>query len=69
MTGRQLRMWRRRNNYSVRDLAAALEVSKSTIQRWEANNPHPPHMAELALERLDVRPTRVPRGARRPGID
>jgi DNA-binding transcriptional regulator YiaG len=69
MTGRQLRLWRRKNSYSVRGLAAALEVAKSTIQRWENDDPRPPRMAELALERLDVRPTRVPRGARRPGID
>lgn len=52
MNGSDLRTWMTANGYTVRGLAAALQVAPSTVQNWVSGKyPMPNHIA-LALRAL-----------------
>lgn len=51
-TGADFRAWREGAGYSIRELAAALEVSRSTIERWQRGEPVPGRLVLWALRGL-----------------
>lgn len=51
-TGADFKAWRLDAGYSIRELAAGLGVSRSTIERWQAGQPVPPRLALWALRGL-----------------
>lgn len=53
MTPKELKAWRKRNDYSQSQLARALSVHTITISRWEISLREIPSFLRLALERLE----------------
>lgn len=57
MTGEELKAWRERNDQMSRDeLARLLEITATTIYRWETDTKHtrkiPPYL-KLALQQIE----------------
>lgn len=48
----KVRELRRKMNWVQEDLAREIDVSLSTIQRWETKGAHPTRLARRELERL-----------------
>lgn len=53
-TGEDFRAWREGRGYSVRALGKALDVSRSSVERWQNGEPVPPRVVLLALAALDA---------------
>lgn len=52
MTGRQLRNWMRRNNYTVAAFARDLGVGERIVYRWRGGDSKVPKHVDLACEAL-----------------
>jgi transcriptional regulator with XRE-family HTH domain len=56
MTGGELLAWRRRNDFTQRDLMAELAIgSRQTVSSWE-NASEVPRIVELAVKALELDP-------------
>lgn len=53
-SGEDFRAWREDRNYSLRALAEALDVSRTTVERWQRSEPVPPRVVLWALAALDA---------------
>jgi len=53
-SGDDFRLWREQRGYSIRALAAALGVFRTSIERWQKGEPVPPRVVLLALQALDT---------------
>ncbi len=53
MTPKELKTWRKRNDFSQSQLARALGVHTITVSRWEISLREIPSFLRLALERLE----------------
>ncbi len=58
-TVRPLRAWRLAHPYSIRDLAAAADVSPMTVQRIERGHPARPATMRALSAALAVRPSQI----------
>ncbi len=55
VTYKQLKTWRKKNNYSQSQLAKALRVHVITVSRWETKAREIPSFLHLALKLLELK--------------
>ena len=56
VTAEVLKVFRRRAGFTQASLAAALDVSRRTVEEWESDRPNkPPGYLRLALAALEAR--------------